>query len=628
MRVKPAILLTLLRGVERLAESILDRADVEILTLYDMTAPFMESRGLPFRPFSSFLTDAARERLTAEAARRAKAVAEGLYGPDLRGQWPDLDDATYEALAAEIMNTLRVSFREEAVLIETLRRCASETDLRLIIVHQDICRDTKTLVCAGRRLGVPTLHIAHGYPYGCQNAISMRDPMSADLLAVYSERLRDTYEKLGFPRERLAVTGNPEWDVYTRAPMPGHRDYIARTLGLDVAKTTIVYAITYANPLSPSSLMHAGYVERTTEAVVEAFAALAEQHADWQFVLRPHPNDPDAPRALRELADAKGLKQVWIDNLTSAVSCLSIADALVCTHSNMGVEAIIAGKPVVNCVLDAYCKEVFEEGVGPLFLEEDAVLTIRQKDGIANAIERVLLDPDEQARFLAGRPDTIRRFNGPNDGRAMERVCALVTGMLDNERPVVPPNTRYPEFEQVFMRLLPKAAKRVLVLGHAGVHVATAVLSSAPHLHVDAFPEWPADALKADVVLLSDPLPHAAEAVDLLARALEHAGTEGSVIVAFRHGGNADAWETLSSGKWAPPHPGAESALPVDEYSWPGVEALLASVGLKTSACQALLNATAGEAFIAEGPVVRPGDGYFQERLGVEAWVVRAERQT
>lgn len=626
MAVKPAILLTLLRGVERLAESILDRADVEIITLYDMTVPFMENRGLPFRTFTSFLPEATRDRVTLEAARRAKCVAEGVYSAEFRKQWPELDDGAYGAVLDEITKMVRVSLREEAVLIETLRRCAAQTDLRLIVVHQDICRDTKTLVQTGHRLGVPTLHIAHGYPYGSPNAISMRDAMAADVLAVYSERLRDTYLSLGFPPERLVVTGNPEWDIYTRAPMPGHRNYIAKTLGLDPARMTIVYAITYANPLSPQNLMHAGFVEKTTEAVVEAFAALAGRHPEWQFVLRPHPNDPDAPRALTELAERKGLKGVCIDNLTSAVSCLSFTDLLVCTHSNMGVEAIIAGKPVVNCVLDEYCARVFEEGVGPLFQESDAVVTVRDASRIAGAVEAALLDPGERERYRARRSETLRRFNAWNDGRAMERVCALVTGMLENAPTTAWRVERYPEFETVFARLVLEDAQRVFVQGRGAVGLATTLLSSRPDLKIDARPEWPGTADRYDAVILSEPLPHTSEAARMLAEAAGYLAPDGRVIAGFRHGGNRDAWDALNSGQWAPGNTGTDSPGNMGQYSRPGVEAVLGQAGLVGEAWRVLQNAEGGDAFVVEAPVARAGEDGFEERLCVDGWAVRAMR--
>ena len=613
---KPAILLSLLRGIDRIAEMLLDRGDVELVLVYDLAAASLEKRGIPFRRFTEFMTDARRERIAMEVARRSKTIGFELHGNSMRTQWPSFDDVSYASVMDTVSNALLTDFFEEAVLVESLRHWAAMSDLRAIVVHQDLCRDTKTLMQTGHRLGIPTFHIAHGFPYGCHNAISMRDPMGADQLAVFSERHRALYESLGFPADRLLVTGNPDWDVFTRMPLPGHREGIAATFGLDPAKITVTYAITYANPLSPQNLKHEGYVAQTTEAVVAAFAELSRCHPDWQFVLRPHPNDPEAPKTLMSLAEQFGLQRVVVDNWSAPVSCLGMTDVLVCTHSNMGVEAIIAGKQVVNCVLDAYCEGIFEEGVGPLFLPDDAVIHVSRADQIASAVTSALLDPIEHDRFLKLRPETIRRFNDVNDGKATERVCDAILHMAATRPDSIPPVARYPEFETALAACVPLQAAQIVVEGCAAGYVMDAIHATRDNVHVYA---TPSGTTVYDAVVLSDPVPHTEDAERILTDAIAHLVEGGYMVAAFYHGASADACDAFSSGEWVPAWSGAEAPNAVGQYAYTGIEALLSRCDLEIVRVLTRVNALSGDDFVVEGSDLTPSS--------IEGWIICATRR-
>ena len=621
---KPAILLTLLRGADRIAETLLDRGDIELILLYDIAAPALEGRGIPFRRFSEYMNDERRDRVAREIARCSKAIGFELYGEKFRAEWPAFHEEPYKETVDMVAHALRNDFFEEAVLIDSLRYWASVSDLRAIVVHQDLCRDTKTLMLTGHRLGIPTFHIAHGFPYGCYNAISMRDAMGADYLAVFSERHRDLYCSLGFPAERLLVTGNPEWDVFGRMPLWGLRERLAETFGLDPAKKTVTYAITYANPLSPQNIMQEGYVGRTTEAVIAAFAELERQYPDWQFVLRPHPNDPDAPKTLKKLSDAAGLQRVVVDDWSAPISCIGVTDVLVCTHSNFGIEALIAGKPVVNCVLDACCGKVFEEGVGPLFLPDDAVITVREADQIAPSVVAAMLDPATREQYLQRRPETIRRFNDVNDGKATERVCDAILHMAAKRPDSVSPVTRYPEFETMLAASVPRQAKRIFIGGSAARYVRDALCSIRDD--IETFLEISGTDVY-DAVVLSEPVPHTNNAEPILSDALANLAEKGTLVAPFYHGASAAACDAFTAGNWAPPQEGAENPTAVGQYSFAGINMLLSRGGMKITRVLTRVNALAGDELIVEEPVFETGRKSDLISDNIEGWVVCAKRQ-
>lgn len=635
MSAKPAVLLTLLRGIERLAESLLDRADIEIVTLYDATIPYLRERGIPCRPLSEFVSESQRDRIAKETKRRAEVVAGAVSSDSWRHYWREYDDATFLSLRTEVLRDLQKNFLDEITLIESVRRCADVTDLRLVVVHQDICRDTKTVVQAGLRLGIPAFHLAHGFPYGGVNSINMRDPSLSNIIAVYSERLRDMYESFGVPPDRIVVTGNPEWDVFSRPPMLNQREQICAKVGLDPTRPIVTYALTYIDRLSPPSLIHASYVDRITETVVDAFGTLSRAHPGWQFILRPHPNDPDAPAYLRELAERAGLAAYFVDNVTNSLSCVTMSDVLVCTHSNMGIEAILAGKPVVNCVLGEYCPGVFEEGVGPLFLTEDAVIPASTAEQIGPAVESALLDPDTHRWFIAARPATIQRFNYLNDGKAMDRVCDVILDMMDTGPFLVTPPNRFADFERVMavaavecigMTGSPTLSP-ILIAGDAAPHVARIAARLCPGIDPHTASSITDEDLSRDVIILSDPLPETDKAARLLSAARAALADGGHLIACARHGGSIEAFETLRSGEWSPPRSDADPPSSLWQFTWNALENLLDAAGLIPERVWELTNVLAGDFFVRECSPEEAAGRSFEERLAVDAWVVRAKKK-
>ncbi|MFA6239804.1 MAG: hypothetical protein WC655_02680, partial [Candidatus Hydrogenedentales bacterium] len=170
-----------------------------------------------------------------------------------------------------------------------------------------------------------------------------------------------------------------------------------------------------------------------------AFASLATRKPSWQFVLRPHPSEPDAASRYVAFAREHGLDGLRIDQ-GPAIECVVACDVFACTHSNMGIEAILADKPVVNIALNDELGDVFTEGAGPLFDEQDAVLWARNRAAIVPALERAALDDNSRDQLARRRASSIERFNGGLDGKSTARVCSLALEMMTSfDRPASPP---------------------------------------------------------------------------------------------------------------------------------------------------------------------------------------------
>lgn len=419
----PSMLLCHIRGIDSLAAALQSRVEVRFVTLHEPGSIVLRQAGIEHTPLDAFLSDALLHRVLSQAETRLRSLAAALGNAP--AAWPALSAAMWARLAPRMMQTLQRDLPEQMAVVEVMRLLAADYGLRLVITPEDVTRDTRTAVLAARALGIPSLHVLHGVNSG---AVAAHASVAADRFAVYSAHTREHYLAQGVSPDRMVVTGNPAWDAFARPLDPVARARYCGRHTLDESRPIIVYAMTSTPPLSTSCIAHADFPDRTAEAVVVAFAELALRHPDWQFVLVPHPSQPDAAGRFVDVARSRGLAGLRTGS-GSAYECVLACDVLVCTHSNMGIEAILAGKPVVNAALDEVLGDVFLEGAGPLFHEDDAVLWARSSAEIAPAIERALLDGQTQDRLRRSRPVSIERFNGVSDGRAMDRVCDLALSM-------------------------------------------------------------------------------------------------------------------------------------------------------------------------------------------------------
>jgi CDP-Glycerol:Poly(glycerophosphate) glycerophosphotransferase len=575
--VKPAILLSMIRGIDHLAQALLRRMDVDLIALHGLGSDILLSKAIPHRKLNDFLTPELSHDAFAQAEGRAVAVMKCLLSADCRQEWAVGGSGTWAGCQTAIKSVVQRDFAEEIILIDLIRRIACETDIRLVLASEDICRDARTAITCAQRVGIPGLHVLHGFMYGTRNA---HDTVTADVIAAYSQRSKDTYVGFGAHPDHVRVTGNPMWDVYCRPPLPGFRERVCEDLGLAPNRPIIEYALTNVHRFSAVSINHPEYHLETAEAVIDAFATLSRRHPDWQFLLRPHPSDHDAKDRLLERASEAGLADLRVDRQLPYDSVVT-ADVMLCTHSNLGVEALLLGKPVINVAIDRLAGPVFQEGEGPLFLEDDAILWAREADEIAPLVEKALSDSSTRQRLSEGRPATAERYNYLNDGKATDRVCALVQEMMEHPARFVQPVARWPEFEPGLADAVPAGASTILVVGRAARHVADAVSSRRPDAAVTTA-DSPGQSRRGpfDAVVLADPVPHDAGAEALLEQARDCINGDGMIIAAFRNGGCWEAAESFVAGRWVPRRPGAEPPAHAAQFSWVGIEVLLSRCGL------------------------------------------------
>ncbi|MBX7256050.1 MAG: hypothetical protein K1Y02_06780 [Candidatus Hydrogenedentes bacterium] len=426
---KPSVLLNLIQGELDLSEALCARADLEIVLPGE--TPSTES-------LAGVAIDSLKKRMTeALAGANGKALANVLrhvLDETLRlsfeGDFPEIPSVAWRPLREAIARIMREHGFMVTMLQSAFHQRLAERGLDFLVTSDDMLPQSRALIELAHQAQIPTLCRQHGIMCGTQ--LALHHGLRTKYVAVFSEREKEVHASFNFDMERIFVTGNPRWDRLCRPPLPHVRESARRAWGLDADRPVFVYAMTDASRICATAAKYPLHHIDNTAGVLQAFAESARKHPEWQFVIRPRPTPFSDIRPLQYLlseATANGLSHIVVDRLPVYES-LAAADVYLCTQSNIGIEAMLLGLPVINVDLEDAGACLYREGLGPLFRGEDAVLIASATGEIAECMEAVLTDEATRATLLKRRVDSVRRFNHSLDGRATERTVDLILRLL------------------------------------------------------------------------------------------------------------------------------------------------------------------------------------------------------
>lgn len=375
----------------------------------DAVAQQLCAQGIVALAAGSLIDPAAAQRLLATSEGRCRrweahlsAVASDLF--------PRRFVAEFLAAGRDVLQ------RQLSVQLSTLavaRSLLATGHLGAMVVHEDVTGAARVLLAAARGAGVPTVHVPHGiYVKERIAGADVHGTLQADVAAVAGPVAREWFVGRGVPADRLVATGNPAWDRLCGAqPSPAASH-----------EPLVVFAASWLGPEMPARGMMRAQHDRWTTAAFAGVATLRRRLPSLRLVVKMHPSaTPAEEDRLRRLAAPTG---VTIDAVRTGdpVPLLGRADALVSLPSTIVIESMLIGTPVV--VPEAY-------------YDTDAVLTTpATPEAVAAALERVLGGWGTSTDFAARRAEFIARYNGPCDGRAAERVAALVEDMVARHAPL------------------------------------------------------------------------------------------------------------------------------------------------------------------------------------------------
>lgn len=243
-------------------------------------------------------------------------------------------------------------------------------------------------------------------------------------IAVMDERARREMVALGFPPERIVVTGQPALEpipAFRAGWTEAQRDETRRTFAADATGKVVVFL---SQPLSTEmAAMLDSHTQIDERAVLAAVALALDEIAslddlDMTLVVRPHPRErlvlADLPRTRRVRMALSPNGDPWAAALA--------ADLVIGMTTALLVEASLLG-----CVVLAV--QPGEDTINPLPPALGGATTVNELGAVPEAVRKSLLDETYRARLRAASVEDV-------SAGATARVLALIQRTLKH-RPLV-----------------------------------------------------------------------------------------------------------------------------------------------------------------------------------------------
>jgi len=205
------------------------------------------------------------------------------------------------------------------------------------VVATNSPRSEQAVVAAAAALGIPSLSMLD--LFGLPGDPFVSRPVHADRITVLSDGVAANLMKAGLPRERIAVTGNPAFDVLSRP------EAVAQGLAWRAARGwQDKQVVLWAGDREPDDADPAWAGTALGDQVQACLFDWLRRHEDACVAIRYHPNEwhrfsrlPEHPRL--------HWSQPGQEELTPV---LMAADQVVVQITTVGVQAFTAGKRLIS----------------------------------------------------------------------------------------------------------------------------------------------------------------------------------------------------------------------------------------------------------------------------------------
>jgi len=285
----------------------------------------------------------------------------------------------------------------------------------LIVSADDADQRCRVYSLLARAAGVPTLLVQQG--------LSFKDYpewryLSHGKVAAMGESSRADMIAQGVDPDRIIVTGHPGFDNLVSAE-PDLPISVRNELGVPGHQRMVLFAS------QPSYVGAFDQPHRRTE-MIETLARAVGSLKDVKLVVKPHPGE-----RRKDLVSLIGNKRnvVITDGAVSIAPLIKACDVFVTFFSTAALQALYAGKPVINI-------DIPGSRGSRLYIGSNATWVARSAEDLMTHITNLL--SARCAEHLKAREEARRRFLHDMayypDGKATDRVVQVVAELIGPER--------------------------------------------------------------------------------------------------------------------------------------------------------------------------------------------------
>lgn len=257
----------------------------------------------------------------------------------------------------------------------------------------------RTAVKIARKYKVPSITL----PTGLVSSHPHFGSLFADRIAIYGNVARELYLKAGVESSRIMVTGMPHWDGLANI-----RD--------TPRKLSSITSVLFATENLPFS---------QTRRTLEATVAAVERIGNARVVVKVHPRESTKP--YEELVQRRAWSNVEIKRDVALHPLITESDLVIVNYSEVGLEAMIIGRPVI--VMDFTGRQELVP-----YVSSGAALGVFAPQDAEPKIRSALFDSVVQAALSENVRRFINDYAGGADGKAAQRFVDVLKQMASESK--------------------------------------------------------------------------------------------------------------------------------------------------------------------------------------------------
>jgi len=266
----------------------------------------------------------------------------------------------------------------------------------------------KVIATLSKKYHIPTLSIETVMVD--ENALSSI-VYDADKICIYGLQGKETLVSLGLEKDRIVITGNPKYDYMKLNNYVNSRKMLSKIIKISNEKKLVVIAMS-----------------RWHEKDEYWFSKIIQfcNNNGYEIVIKMHPRykrDPNISENKFRLIEesCKGLNYHFTYDIDVNI-LVSGADLLISDFSNVAIEGILLGTPVINVNFANEELTKFQN-----FHECGAAFYVKEYEQLEKKILKIFNQENFEQEIKEGRQKMVKMYNYYNDGNATQRIFELLT---------------------------------------------------------------------------------------------------------------------------------------------------------------------------------------------------------
>ena len=233
----------------------------------------------------------------------------------------------------------------------------------------------------------------------------------ADKICIYGTQGQKTLQNFGIDNDRILITGNPKYDKIRFLDSDKSKKILKEKYDINDRKKIIIVAM---------SIWH-----KNDEQWISKLIKFCNRNK-IEIIIKLHPKYKRNPEEIKN--EINFIKTKCSENkflITFDIDLnilLSAADLVISDYSNVGVEAALRKKIVIN---QNFAKEDLKMAQNNH--EIGAVLYTEEYDELEKKVYEILYENKNKEVCIKGYEEMVKRYNSKNDGKASERIFDILT---------------------------------------------------------------------------------------------------------------------------------------------------------------------------------------------------------